>query len=95
MMNDMIPPELETLLGRGLFEHVPFNVAVIDRDFNIVAANESFEEYFGDWRRKKCHEVYKGSLQRCAGCQAQATFEDGRARVSDETGVDRHGRTCH
>jgi PAS domain S-box-containing protein len=95
MMNDMIPPELETLLGRGLFEHVPFNAAVIDRDFNIVAANKSFEEYFGDWRRKKCHEVYKGSAQRCASCQAQETFEDGRVRVSDETGVNRHGRACH
>lgn len=95
MMNDMISPELETLLGRELFEHVPFNVAIIDRDFNVVAANENFKEYFGDWRRKKCHEVYKGSLQRCASCQAQATFEDGRVRVSDETGVDRQGRTSH
>lgn len=94
-MSDLPDHELDALLGRGLFEQVPFNVAVIDRDFNVVAANGSFEEYFGDWRGRRCHEVYKGSAERCEHCQAQATFADRRARVSDETGVDRHGRTCH
>lgn len=94
-MSDLSHPELDALLGRGLFEHVPFNVAVIDREFNVVAANGSFEEYFGDWRGRRCYEVYKGSAERCGHCQAQATFEDGQVRVSDETGVDRNGRTCH
>ncbi len=87
--------DLDQLLGRSLFDLVPFNVAAIDRDFNIVAANQSFEEYFGDWRNRRCHEVYKRSPQPCEGCQALPTFQDGRVRVSDETGVDRHGRTCH
>jgi signal transduction histidine kinase len=31
----------------------------------------------------------------CPQCQATLTFKDGKARVSDETGVDRRGRTCH
>jgi len=39
--------ELDQLLGRSMFELVPFNVAVIDREFNIVAGNGNFEEYFG------------------------------------------------
>jgi PAS domain S-box-containing protein len=94
-MIDAAHPELEALLGRGLFEQVPFNVAVIDRDYNVVAANGNFEQYFGDWRGKHCYEVYRGSAARCVRCQAQATFEDGQPRVSDETGVDRHGRACH
>ena len=42
-----------------MFELVPFNVAVIDRDFNVVAANRNFEEYFGDWRNRRCYEVFK------------------------------------
>ena len=29
-----------------LFQQVPFNVAVIDRDYNIVQANNNFKEYF-------------------------------------------------
>ncbi len=94
-MIDEAHPELDALLGRGLLDQLPFNVAVIDREFHVVAANESFQQYFGDWHGKRCFEVYKGSAERCGRCQAQATFEDGQARVSDETGVDRRGRTCH
>ena len=83
------------MLGRGLFEQVPFNVAVIDRDFRVVAANRNFEEFFGDWQGRRCHEVFKGSSSRCARCQAEATFADGLVRVSNETGIDRRGRKCH
>ena len=90
-----IQNEMERLLGRSMLEQVPFNVAVIDRDFRVLAANESFTEYFGDWRGRRCYQAYKGSSQPCSQCQARATFDDGRVRVSDETGVDRHGRTCH
>ena len=78
-----------------MFELVPFNVAVIDREFNVVAANGNFEEFFGDWRNRTCYDVHKRVSQRCERCPMMATFEDGRVRVSDETGVDRHGRTCH
>lgn len=94
-MSELPQSDLRDLLARGLFELVPFNVAVIDRDFHVVAANRKFEEYFGEWRGRRCHEAFKNSSEHCAHCQAQATFEDGRVRVSDETGVDRHGRTCH
>jgi histidine kinase len=94
-MNGKGNPELNRLLARGMWEHVPFNVAVIDREFHLLAANKNFEEYFGDWHGRKCFEVYKGSAHKCEHCHAKATFEDGRVRVSDETGVDRHGRSCH
>jgi signal transduction histidine kinase len=86
---------LEALLGPGMFELVPFNVAVIDREFSVVAANRNFEEYYGEWRGSRCYKVFKNARGICASCQAKATFDDGRVRVSDETGVDRHGRTCH
>ena len=71
---------------RGLFDQVPFNVAVIDREYNIVAANGHFGDYFGDWRGKKCYKVYKNLEEPCLGCNAQLTFQDGKTRVSDETG---------
>lgn len=83
------------MLQRKLFEAVPFNVAVIDRDFNVVVANSKFEEYFGDWRGRKCYEVYKRQSEPCPNCKTGMVFKDGRVRVSDETGIDRHDRTCH
>ena len=87
--------ELDQLLGRSMFELVPFNVAVIDREFNIVAGNGNFEEYFGNWRDRRCYEVCKRASRPCDRCGMTETFADGRMRVTDETGVDRHGRTCH
>lgn len=94
-MNGVLDKELESHLGRSLFELVPFNVSVIDREFRVLAANSNFEEYFGEWRGRRCYEACKGATERCPNCHALATFEDGRVRVSDESGVDRHGRTCH
>ncbi|MFC2150578.1 PAS domain-containing protein, partial [Calditrichota bacterium] len=90
-MND----KLNTLLGRELFENIPFNVAVIDREFNIVAANRQFEEYFGDWKDRRCYEVYKGSYKPCIQCVAKDTFKDGKVRVTDGVGIDRHGIDRH
>jgi PAS domain S-box-containing protein len=94
-MNHGISNELANRLVSGLFDVVPFNVAVIDREFNLVAANKNFEQYFGNWSGRHCYEVYKATGKRCVHCQALATFADGKVRVSDETGVDRYGRTCH
>jgi PAS domain S-box-containing protein len=95
MINGVRDKELEALLARNLFETVPFNVSVIDREFRVLAANSYFEEYFGEWRGRRCFEVCKGATEQCPHCRAQATFDDGRVRVSDESGVDRHGRSCH
>ena len=95
MINGVLDKELEALLARNLFETVPFNVSVIDREFRVLAANSYFEEYFGEWRGRRCYEVCKGATEQCPHCHAQATFDDGRVRVSDESGVDRHGRSCH
>jgi PAS domain S-box-containing protein len=94
-MNGVLERDLENRLGRSLFELVPFNVAVIDREFRVVAANSNFEEYFGEWRGRHCYEICKGASERCSHCQAMAIFDDGQIRVSDESGVDRHGRACH
>jgi len=82
-------------LHRELFQRVPFNIAIVDRDFNIVEANRNFEEYFGDWRGRKCYQAYKGRFQPCENCPSKKTFVDGLVRVSDEEGLDRYGRVTH
>jgi len=94
-MTDTNRARLDALLGPGMFELVPFNVAVVDRHFSVVAANKNFEAFFGEWRGARCYEVFKNASGACASCHAMATFDDGQVRVSDEIGVDRHGRTCH
>ncbi len=90
-----LPPEIRTWIGRQLFEHVPNNIAVIDRNFNVVVANSQFKAVFGDPAGKHCFEVYKSRDAVCEHCMAARTFEDGKVRVTDEDGFDKNGRPAH
>ena len=90
-----LPSEVRTWIGRQLFEHVPNNIAVIDRDFNVVVANSQFKSVFGDPAGKHCFEVYKSRDAVCEHCMAARTFEDGKVRVTDEDGFDKNGRPAH
>lgn len=78
-----------------LFEQVPCNIAVIDRDYQIIDLNQNFEEVFGEGLGKRCYEVYKKRSAPCDHCMAISTFADGQVRVNDEVGIDRNGRTAH
>lgn len=89
------PVPLHQIPQRQLLEQMPSNVAVIDRDYNIVEANSHFEEQFGPWRGKKCYEVYKKQPKPCETCQSFKIFDTGIPRVADEVGVDQHGRRTH
>lgn len=80
---------------KELFEQVPFNIAIIDRNYDIINANSNFRQYFGPWKGRKCYSVYKGLNSPCVGCNARLAFQDGRPRVSDESGIDQHGREAH
>ncbi len=77
------------------FQEVPFSVAIIDRDYNIVEANKNFEDYFGEWRGKKCYAVYKRQDTPCDPCPHKKIFKDGQPRVIDSTVVDKEGRRAH
>ena len=90
-----LPSEVRTWIGRQLFDHVPNNIAVIDRDFKVVVANSNFKAVFGDPLGKHCFEAYKGRDSICEQCLAARTFEDGKIRVNDEAGVDKNGRPAH
>ena len=78
-----------------LAEQVPFNLALIDRNYNVIDANRQFEECFGAWKGKHCFETFKGRSSPCPDCRAMKVFGDGCVQVMDEDGRDRHGQPCH
>jgi PAS domain S-box-containing protein len=80
---------------KELFQQIPFNIAIIDQNFNIIEANDNFTEYFGEWRGKKCYKAYKNLDKPCRDCNAVRTFQDGKSRVSDESGLDQYGKESH
>ena len=78
-----------------MFQQIPYNVAVIDRDYNIVEANSNFEDYFGSWQNKKCYAVYKKLNEPCENCPTKEVFKKGDPVVADAVGIDQHGRKTH
>ena len=90
-MND----DIYELLANQFYDLVPFNVAIIDKSFNVILANNNFKQYFGDWKGRKCYEVYKKSLTQCKGCQIVEVFEKGTTRVSNEYGLNKNEKLCH
>lgn len=92
MIRENLPEEVGSWLGKQLFEHVPSSIVVINRDFEVVVANENFTGVFGEISGKHCYEVFKKGNTVCEHCMAAQTFEDGQARVSNEYGIDRNGQ---
>ncbi len=74
---------------------MPYNVAVIDRDYNIVHANRNFEDYFGEWWDKKCYAVYKKTDQPCKDCPSDKVFNTGHPVVVDAVGIDVNNQKSH
>jgi PAS domain S-box-containing protein len=78
-----------------LAEQVPFNIVLIDRNYNVIDANRQFKECFGEWKGKHCFETFKGRSSPCSDCRAMQVFGDGCVQVIDEEGRDRQGQPCH
>ncbi|HIQ20596.1 MAG TPA: GHKL domain-containing protein [Planctomycetes bacterium] len=87
--------EIHDWLRANLFDAVPMAIGVISRDFRVVEANRRFEQTYGPWKGRPCHEVYKGRKERCAHCAAVETFADGRIRIREEEGIVRKGSQSH
>jgi PAS domain S-box-containing protein len=95
MIPKNLPDEIASWMGQQLFEQVPSNIAVINRDFEVIVANNNFTGVFGDVSGKHCYEVFKKRHGTCDNCMAAHTFQDGQIHVSNEYGVDRNGQPAY
>jgi len=80
-------------LEKNLFDALPMPAAVIDNEFKIVSANRAFENQFGQWSGRYCHEVYKQLSTACPHCKKTAVFRDGRSRVFEDVTRHQDGKT--
>lgn len=88
----MKKPELNEWIQNKLFEFTPCNIAIIDREYNIVENNKNFFEFFGSGKGKKCYSVYHKKKKPCKHCPSILTFTDGENRVIESEGRDKDGR---
>ncbi len=74
-----------------LFEHVPCNIKIIDKNFKIVKTNNRTREMFGDIEGDLCFKVLKGYQKECTDCVAQRTFQDGKMHSGRSTVINKSG----
>ena len=78
-----------------LFEKVPCYVAVINRDYRVVKANERFRRTFGAPTGEHCYRLFKQRGEPCPDCPVSQTFLDGESHTVRQLGVDQDGSTTH
>ncbi len=89
----MKPPEdLAIWLQENLLDSLPIPVGAIDPQFDMVFANNAFEQMFGAWQGKKCHQVYKRRDEKCTECPGLAAFKHARPAVTEEIGYNKMGQ---
>jgi len=78
-----------------LFDQVPCNILVIDRDYRIVRTNRRCREMFGDIEGKFCYKAFRGEGQICDRCLARETFQDGRLHSGHSAVRGKDGKEVH
>jgi two-component system sensor kinase FixL len=79
----------------AMLESISDQMGMIDREFNIIWANEATKLVFGDdIAGKKCYEVYHGRSEPCdpSLCVAAKAFKDGMAHEHEIEVTYRDGR---
>lgn len=65
-----------------LFDQVPCNIAILDRDLKVVKANRRVRESFGEVEGRHCFEAFKHLDKECFECPARRTFADGKLHTA-------------
>jgi two-component system, cell cycle sensor histidine kinase and response regulator CckA len=79
----------------AMLESIPEHMSMMDRDLNILWANETAKRIFGaDILGRKCYEVYHGRSEPCEPypCIAIKSFEDGKIHEHDTKVIDQEGK---
>ncbi len=60
----------------AVLEQLPAFVSLIAPDFSLVFANHVFENIFGSWQGRRCHEVIFAKTEACEDCPAVQVLEN-------------------
>jgi histidine kinase len=74
-----------------LFQEVPCQISVQDREFRIIQANRVFMERFGAQLGEYCYRACKDLDRKCADCPVDLTFRDGQSHSSEQVVLSKDG----
>jgi len=78
-----------------LFDQVPCNILVINRDFRVVRTNHRLRQIIGDIDGEHCFKGLKGCNEKCAECTAHQTFSDGGIHTGYHTWARGEDKDAH
>ncbi|MCP3876438.1 MAG: PAS domain-containing protein [Desulfobacteraceae bacterium] len=85
-MNDSNNSEIIDLTFKSIIDALPCYIMIQDQEFNILFANQTFKNDFGDdVINKHCHSVLKGSNHQCSICPVRNTFKDKKVHIVEES----------
>lgn len=92
--SEILSREKSGELYKEIVNLLPIYLTIQDRELNIIFANQTFYDEFGAPLGKKCHLVYRGTLNKCPNCPVQKTFSDKKVHLSEETIRTHDGKTA-
>ena len=85
-MNSNTSSEIIDLTFKSIIDALPCYIMIQDQDFNIIFANQTFKNDFGeDAIGKSCYAVLKGSKHQCNVCPVRDTYKDAGIHIVEET----------
>jgi len=76
----------------SFFQNVTEYVVAINRNFEIVMANDLFRKQFGGHPKGFCYQAWKKTDFKCQDCIVERSFQDGKSHQREETVVMKDGK---
>jgi two-component system NtrC family sensor kinase len=77
-----------------LLRSVTDYVIAINRNYQIIVANNHFKKEFGDHHNNYCYKAWKKRDEKCEQCPVEKSFMDGQSHANEERVVMKDGRTA-
>jgi len=78
----------------ALLQSVTDYVIGVNKNYQIIMANDLFENEFGMAPGKTCFKAWKQTGEKCENCLVDMSFRDGQPHVSEETVIRKDGSTA-
>ena len=77
--------QFHDLTFKSVLDALPCYLTIQDANLNILFANQTFKNDFGNGVGKQCYQVFQGSEHKCRKCPVQQTFMDKKIHIAEET----------
>jgi PAS domain S-box-containing protein len=85
---------IETKDSQTLIRSVTEYVVAINRNYEVIMANDLFKNEFGMNSDVFCYKVWKKRDEKCERCLVEKSFQDGQVHWGEETVVMKDGRVA-